>query len=104
MRQNDGFDDKKTFFRAPERFFQVDGKWYFAAREGDQGPYRSRKNAEREVYEFIQTKFLQSQPALRRGPKKARRSERYEIPLYRHVLGLPLEQPKFEELVILIDD
>lgn len=104
MRQSDEIDDNKTFFRASERFFQADGKWYFAAREGDQGPFRSRKNAEREAYEFMQSKFIQSQPALQRGPEKPRGSDRYQIPLYRHVLGLPLEQPKLEELVLLIDD
>ena len=99
MRQSDGVDHKKRYFRAAERFFQADGRWYFAAREGDQGRYRSRENAEREAYAFIQ-----SPPALRQGPKQARWSERYNIPLYRHVLGLSIEQPKFEELVIQFDD
>ncbi len=104
MRQSDGIDDIRTFFRASERYFQADGMWYFAAREGDQGPYRSRKTAEREVHAFIQCRFIESQSALQRGPGKARRADRYDIPIYRHVLGLPLEQPKLEELVLLIDD
>jgi hypothetical protein len=104
MRQSDGIDGNKPFFRASERFFQADGKWYFAAREGDRGPYRSRKTAEREALAFIQSRVIESQSALQRGPKKARRANRYDIPIYRHVLGLPMEQPKLEELVLLIDD
>ncbi len=44
---------QKHYFRAPERVFHMNGAWFFAAREGDQGPYPSHREAELEVARFI---------------------------------------------------
>lgn len=52
MRKNDS-DDTRRFFRTRERFFQVNGQWYFSAREGDIGPFRSRQQAHKEADAYI---------------------------------------------------
>lgn len=43
MRKTD--KNPKTYFRS-ERIFSMNGSWYFATREGDQGPFASRNRAE----------------------------------------------------------
>ncbi len=53
MRKTDPKHQKKRFFRAHDRFFQINGQWYFSAREGDIGPFRSRSEAEREAEAYI---------------------------------------------------
>ncbi len=63
-RDQDG-DQKVLYYRSPERFVRVDGKWWFQAREGDQGPYNSRDEAEREAALFIASMQMQSEQAAR---------------------------------------
>jgi len=47
-------DDKetKTYFRS-ERIFCMNGSWYFATREGEQGPFFSRTRAEDALKRFL---------------------------------------------------
>ena len=53
MRCNDHEDDDRPHFRSRERLFTLNGQWYFSAREGDCGPYHSRKQALFEVDLYI---------------------------------------------------
>jgi hypothetical protein len=53
MRCNDHEDDDRPYFRSRERLFTLNGQWYFSAREGDCGPFHSRKQALIEVDLFI---------------------------------------------------
>ena len=48
MRRDDPQSGKR-YFRSGDRIFQANGAWYFAAREGDQGPFASPELALREV-------------------------------------------------------
>ena len=46
-RSNDdlkGPSANRRFFRS-ERYFNLNGEWFFATREGDQGPFRTREAA-----------------------------------------------------------
>lgn len=54
MRQDD--HEKKCHFRSSDRVFHMNGSWYFATREGDQGPFRSEVNAQAEIKRFIMEK------------------------------------------------
>lgn len=47
-------DDRKskTYFRS-ERIFCMNGSWYFATREGEQGPFFSRTRAEDALKRFL---------------------------------------------------
>jgi len=51
MRRED--TTSKTYFRSSERVFRMNELWYFAAREGDQGPFLSERKARREVARFV---------------------------------------------------
>jgi hypothetical protein len=53
VRHDDPTDNTKRYFRAGERVFLQNGAWYFAAREGDQGPYPTRDRALVEMQRFI---------------------------------------------------
>ena len=44
MRKEDTVE--KTHFRSEKRMFQINGDWYFATRDKDQGPYVSDTDAE----------------------------------------------------------
>jgi len=50
MRKTD--KNPKTYFRS-ERIFSMNGSWYFATREGDQGPFASRNRAEAGLTRFL---------------------------------------------------
>ena len=54
MRQDD--HEKKCHFRSSDRVFHMNGSWYFATREGDQGPFQSEVNAYAEIKRFITEK------------------------------------------------
>ena len=63
MRHDD--TTEKSYFRSSERLFRVNSDWYFAAREGDQGPFESQQRAEKELDRYIEEqvslhKFMQS--------------------------------------------
>ena len=51
MRHDD--HENKRYYRSSERVFRMNSEWFFAAREGDQGPYPSQNEAEREVERYI---------------------------------------------------
>lgn len=51
MRHDDSKDG--TYFRSSERIFRMNEHWYFAAREGDQGPYSSEQSARKQAAQFI---------------------------------------------------
>jgi len=51
MRRSDVESDKK-YFRSETRVFNLNGLWHFATREGDQGPFVSRKVAEQEALRY----------------------------------------------------
>ena len=53
MRKTDDPKDKKCYFRASGRAFQMNGAWFFSSREGDVGPFPSQKVAERELVRFV---------------------------------------------------
>ena len=51
MRKTD--EQAKTFFRSEERIFQANGAWWFGTREGDHGPFDSRKAAQDALVQFV---------------------------------------------------
>lgn len=53
MRKGDPKDNKKSFFRARDRIFKLSEAWYFGTREGDQGPFRTRDRAIREITQYV---------------------------------------------------
>ncbi len=53
MRRTDPENTNKRFFRTQERVFSMNGQWYFTAREGDIGPFRTRETALSEVARFV---------------------------------------------------
>ena len=52
MRRTDSKTSNKRYFRTQERVFSMNGQWYFTAREGDIGPFRSREMALSEVARY----------------------------------------------------
>lgn len=76
MRRSDPKENKKRFFRAGDRIVNQNGAWYFTAREGDVGPFKSRSSAELEVQRFLLeraqlSKFQRSRSGLtKQVPKK----------------------------------
>ncbi len=54
MRRTDPEDSTRRYFRAQDRVFSQNGQWYFTAREGDMGPFRSRETALKEVTRYAQ--------------------------------------------------
>ena len=51
MRHTDE-DRGRTYFRSEARVFNQDGAWYFATREGDQGPFARQDIAQREAARY----------------------------------------------------
>jgi hypothetical protein len=54
MRRRDDRNDK-TYFRS-ERVFAMNGQWYFGAREGDHGPFRTPDLARAALARFLNEK------------------------------------------------
>ena len=52
MRRTDPENTSKRYFRTAERVFSMNGQWYFTAREGDIGPFRTRETALSEVARY----------------------------------------------------
>ncbi|MCZ6771030.1 MAG: DUF6316 family protein [Proteobacteria bacterium] len=52
MRPGDVKGDKNRYFRSEARVFNLNGSWYFATRERDQGPFDSRRIADEEAYRY----------------------------------------------------
>lgn len=68
MRRTDPEDTGKRYFRTQERLFAMNGQWYFSAREGDIGPFRTREGALREVARYVREREdLDSFQKARRG-------------------------------------
>ena len=57
MRRNDPLGKRQCFFRSDKRIFHLNGDWYFSAREGDLGPFKSRGEAELEVRRFVVERY-----------------------------------------------
>ncbi len=51
MRKTD--TDEKTRFRSPDRVYQINDGWWFGTREGDRGPFESRKEALDALAQFV---------------------------------------------------
>ena len=65
--------EEKTYFRS-ERVFAMNGQWYFGAREGDCGPFRTQDLARAALARFINEKveldgFQKSRESEVRKPK-----------------------------------
>jgi len=88
QRKNDPSSVKKRFFRAGDRFFQVNGQWFFAAREGDIGPFRNREQARREAEAYINARNMNGGTRPRTVPDT--RTQPTVIPgyVYRSVLSM----------------
>ncbi len=73
MRHDD--HEKKCYFRSSGRIFKMNGEWYFAAREGDRGPFLTEAEAQAEVKRFIceqidLAKFQEARESARKSPLK----------------------------------
>ncbi|MEM1434671.1 MAG: DUF6316 family protein [Pseudomonadota bacterium] len=53
MRKTDNPDQKRRYFRSSARTFQMNGSWYFAAREGEVGPFPTQKAAQLELVRYV---------------------------------------------------
>jgi hypothetical protein len=98
-------DDPREFsrsFRTPDRFFKVNGQWYFTAREGEIGPFRSRGQAEREAAAYIRAR----QAAMKAGGPRITPEDVRGIPGYVYRCILSMQQPvqRRTELVLERDD
>ena len=51
-RSTDDPQQSRSFFRAADRFFKQNEDWYFATREGDQGPFPNERVARSEYGTF----------------------------------------------------
>ena len=52
MRRGDLTEPKQCYFRSDQRVFNLNGSWYFSAREGEIGPFRTRQEAYSEVERY----------------------------------------------------
>lgn len=44
---------KKHYFRAGDRYFRIEDKWFYTTREGDEGPFASREQAQAHLKMFV---------------------------------------------------
>jgi hypothetical protein len=105
MRKSDPISQKKRFFRTDDRFFQANGQWYFAAREGDIGPFRSREQARREAAAYI--KARNTVTAAPKAPlKRLSIAEPTVIPgyVYRSVLSMEERVDNHRDLTLELED
>lgn len=54
MRDTDSNDNTRSYFRTQDRVFSTNGQWFFTTREGEQGPFKCRETALREVQRYVQ--------------------------------------------------
>lgn len=105
MRKTDSINQKRRFFRSNDRIFQANGQWYFAAREGDIGPFRTRDQARREAQAYIKARDAAAAgPA--RGQKKPSIAEPTIIPgyVYRSVLSMEERVDNHRDLTLELED
>jgi hypothetical protein len=105
MRKNDPSDLKKRFFRSNDRFFQINGQWYFSAREGDIGPFRSREQAKREAEAYVSARLASESPQPRRAGRREAKGPTV-IPgfVYRSVLSMEEQVSSQRDLVLDLED
>ena len=53
MRETDE-NSKIRPFRTGHRYFCQDGKWWFSTREGEEGPYNTREQAEAALARYVE--------------------------------------------------
>ena len=53
MRKTDDSSISIRYFRAGDRFFRVEDQWFYATREGNEGPFASKELAERHMKNFV---------------------------------------------------
>jgi hypothetical protein len=97
MRKSDTSEQKKVF-RTVDRFFQANGQWYFSAREGDIGPFRSRERAREEAQAYINAKMAGADGDTLRG-----RADGRGIPTYVYRCILSMEEPVNQARELIID-
>ena len=69
MRRTDPENTTRSFFRAQDRVFSLNGQWFCATREGEVGPFPTRDRALCEV-----ARYIEERDALERF-QQARRTE-----------------------------
>ncbi len=104
-RKNDANHSRKKFFRTNERFFQINGQWYFSAREGDIGPFRSRGQAVREAEAYIAARRAGEQARQQRRPGAREVTDPTVIPgyIYRSILSMEQRVDGERDLVLDIE-
>lgn len=105
MRKNDPTGLKKRLFRSNDRFFQANGHWYFSAREGDIGPFRTREQARAEACAYINARWAE-ELGRERGSRSKLPSEPTVIPgyVYRSVLSMEEQVDSERDLVLDLED
>jgi hypothetical protein len=53
MRRTDRENTSRNYFRTGDRVFSLNGQWFFATREGEVGPFRSREAAVKEASRYV---------------------------------------------------
>jgi hypothetical protein len=104
MRKNDPNDLKKNFFRTGDRFFQANGQWFFSAREGDIGPFRTREQANREALAYIKARNLSAAAPARAGGHRPGQPTVIPGYVYRSVLSMEEQVTPGSSLVLDLED
>lgn len=53
MRRTDPENTSRSYFRTGDRFFSLNGQWFFTAREGEVGPFQCREMAVEEASRYV---------------------------------------------------
>ena len=70
MRKSDE-QQERHYFRMGDRFFRVDDHWFYTTREGDEGPFRSREEAQTHLSRYLAMQELaEKQSAKKRIDQK----------------------------------
>ena len=79
MRDSDT-DSKVRPFRAGNRYFCQNGKWWFSTREGEEGPFESREQAERGMARFVDSVSVRLKAEAEQAQRQAVARERRPDP------------------------
>lgn len=74
MRKND--EKAARYFRSSDRFVRSDSTWWFTTREGDQGPYHSREEAELALRRYVDAQQMAEDLREQREQKQAAQQKR----------------------------
>jgi hypothetical protein len=97
MRQGDT-DSTRVYFRSSTRVFNLNGSWYFATREGDQGPFVTRDRAEVEALRYTsERETLYGFQASRDAGDAVRRAARRTLSV------LPMEETTPRHGIVTLD-